>query len=124
MTRLIKERVLDLLRTGTPEARIELLRTLPPNEFKNSAASLIGSDSPGMVIVALAPVIQQYCSGSDPDCGAVLAAAAHERAVEIWETVPNHGLIATTLSGASTALRTEIRMNGFPFTCSQALGRS
>ena len=57
------------------------------------------ADNPGMVVVALGALIQQYCYGRDPKCGAVLAAAAHERSVEIWEMGPDHGLIATTLSG-------------------------
>jgi hypothetical protein len=99
VTRLTEEQVLDLLRTGTPEARIDFLRNLPPNGFKDSAASLMGSDNPGVVIVALVPLIHQFCYGSNPECGVVLAAAAHERAVEVCETVQNHGLIATTLSG-------------------------
>src|SRR5262249_40488691 len=51
-----------------------------------------------MVVVALGPVIQEYCFGSSPEVGAVMAAAAHERAIEISRTVTNHGLIPTTLS--------------------------
>lgn len=103
MTQLTKEQVLSLLRTGTPDERGKFLKSLPPNGFTDSVVGLIGSDNPGMVVVALGPVIQQYCYGGNPEVGAVLAAAAHERAVEIWQTVPNHGLIPTTLSGLANS---------------------
>ncbi len=103
MTQLTKAQVLELLRSGTPEERIEFLHDLPPNGFKDAAVGLIGTNNPGMVIVALGSLIHQYCYGSDPECGAVLAAAAHERAVEIFETIPNHGLAATTLSGLANS---------------------
>lgn len=93
-----REKVLALLRSGTGSERIEFLNSLPPNSFTTVAAGLMGSDNPGMVLVAFGPVIQEYCNGSNPELGAVLAAAAHDRAVEIWQTVPNHGLIPTTLS--------------------------
>ena len=96
---LTEEQVLTLLRHGSPKARVEFINGLPPSSFKEAAAGLIGSDNPGMVVVALGPLIQQYCYGRDPKWGAVLAAAAHKRSVEIWEMGPNHGLIATTLSG-------------------------
>ncbi|MHC4741977.1 MAG: CHAT domain-containing protein [Planctomycetota bacterium] len=59
----------------------------------------MASDNPGMIVVALGSMIQEYCYGSNPEVGSVLAAAAHERAVEIWQTVPDHGLLPTTLSG-------------------------
>jgi hypothetical protein len=52
-----------------------------------------------MALLALGTLVQSYCNGSNPEIGAVLAAAAHERAVEIWQTIPNHGLLPTTLSG-------------------------
>ena len=94
-----KESVLALLRNGSPGERIAFLKNLPPGGFKDAAAALTGSDNPGMVVVALGTVIQEYCYGSNPEVGAVLAAAAHERAVEIWQTVPNNGLLPTTLSG-------------------------
>ena len=94
-----RQQVLNLLRTGTPADRIEFVKNLPPNGFKDATLGLIGSDNPSAVIIALAPLAQQYAYGSDPACGAVLAAALHERAVEITRQIPDHGLIATTLSG-------------------------
>jgi len=103
MTQLTREQVLALLSTGTPEERVAFLRSLPPNGFKDAAAALMGSGNPGMVVVALGPLIQEYCYGSNPEWGAVLAAAAHERAIEIWETMPNHGLLPTTLSGLASS---------------------
>jgi hypothetical protein len=93
-----KDEVLALLRTGSPAGRLAFLARLPTNGFKDAAAALVGSSNPGMVVVALGPVIQEYCFGRSPEVGAVMAAAAHERAVEISGTVPNHGLIPTTLS--------------------------
>ena len=93
-----KNEVLALLRAGSPAERHVFLQQLPPNGFKDTAAALMGSSDPGMVVVALGTVIQQYCYGGNPECGAILAAAAHQRAVEIWETVQNHGLIPTSLS--------------------------
>jgi CHAT domain-containing protein len=93
-----KENVLALLRSGTGSDRIDFLQSLPPNGFSSVAAGLVSSENPGMVLVAFGPVIQEYCNGSNPELGAVLAAAAHERAIEIWQTVPGHGLLPTTLS--------------------------
>jgi CHAT domain-containing protein len=93
-----KEQVLGLLRNGTPAARAAFLAQLPAASFKDSAASLFGSGNPGMVVVAITPLIQEFCFGSHPDIGAVLADAAHERALEIASTVPDHGLLPTTLS--------------------------
>jgi CHAT domain-containing protein len=103
MTIPTKEYVLALLRTGTPDERVALLKSLPPNGFTDSVVDLIKSDSPGMIIVALGPMIMEYCYGGNPEVGAVLAAAAHERAVEIWQTEPKHGLIPTTLSGLANS---------------------
>ncbi|MBL8348276.1 MAG: CHAT domain-containing protein [Rubrivivax sp.] len=94
-----KEQVLGLLRSGTPAERAAFLAQLPPASFKDSAAGLFGSGNPGMVVVAITPLIQEYCFGSHPELGAVLADAAHERALEIARTVPDHGLLPTTLSG-------------------------
>lgn len=94
-----REQVLTLLRTGSPAERLAFLASLPNNGFKDAAVGLLRSSNPGMAIVALASVIQEYCYGASPEVRAVLAAAAHERALEIWRTVPNHGLIPTTLSG-------------------------
>ena len=94
-----KEQVLALLRTGTADERVAFLKSLPPNEFTGIALGRMDSDMPGMIVAALEQVIMQYCYGGNPEIGAVLAAAAHERAVEIWQTVPNHGLLPTTLSG-------------------------
>jgi CHAT domain-containing protein len=99
MTQLKKEQVLALLRTGTPGERIAFLRSLPQNQFRDMAATLMGSDNQGMALLVLGTVMQPYCFGGDPEVGAVLAAAAHERAVELWQTMPNHGLLPTTLSG-------------------------
>src|SRR5215510_14751554 len=83
MTIPTKERVLALLRTGTPDERVAFLKSLPSNGFIDSAIGLMNSDSPGMIVVALGPVITQYCYGGNPEVGAVLAEAAHERAVEM-----------------------------------------
>lgn len=93
------DEVLALLRTGTPEERVEFVKGLPPNDFTDLAIGLVGSTTPGMVVVALASVIQEYAYGRNPALGAVLADATHERALDIWETIPNHGLLPTTLSG-------------------------
>jgi hypothetical protein len=96
---LVKERVLQLLRNGTPESRLEFLRSLPPNDFKEQSVPLIVSNNPSHIVLALISPIQQYCEGGDPKCGATLAEAVHEYAVEIWDTLPNHGgLITPTLS--------------------------
>src|SRR6266566_4438357 len=98
MTIMTKQQVLALLRTGTPEERVAFVSGLPANTFKDLALSLVGDENPGMVVVALGSLIQEYCSGSNPEWGAILASAAHERAREIVETVPNHGIAPTTLS--------------------------
>jgi hypothetical protein len=95
-----KEQVLALLRNGTAAERAAFLAQLPPASFKDAASGLFGADNnPGMVVVAITPLIQEYCFGSHPQIGAVLAEAAHERALEIARTVKDHGLLPTTLSG-------------------------
>lgn len=100
MTLPTKEEVLALLRNGSAAERAAFLAELPPAAFKDTAAGLFATDdTSGMVVVALAPLIQEYCFGSHPQIGAVLAEAAHERALEIAHTVKNHGLLPTTLSG-------------------------
>jgi hypothetical protein len=99
MTQLTAETVLGLLNSGSAQARVEFLQNLPPSGFKSAAAGLIGSDNPGMVIVAMGPLIQEYSYGANPEYGAVLAGAAHKRAVDLWESGTDHGLIKTTLSG-------------------------
>lgn len=96
---LTPELVLARLRDGSAAEREAFLRELPASTFKDGALSLLGSDSHGMRIVVLAPVVQQYCYGSAPREGAVLAHALHEWAIEVCNTVPDHGLIPTTLSG-------------------------
>src|SRR4051812_33822119 len=98
-----KQQVLELLRSGSPAERVTFIKNLPANQFSNAAIGVAASDNPGGVVVALGASIQPYCSGSNPELGAALAAAAHERAVEIWRTVPNHGLIPTTLSGLAAS---------------------
>jgi CHAT domain-containing protein len=104
MIRFTLNQVLTLLRSGTPDERIEFLQRLPPNGFKDAATGLIGSDNPGMVLVALGSLILQYCNGTNPEVGAVLAIAAHQRGIELWETIPDHGgLLLTTLSGFAGA---------------------
>ena len=97
MTTMTKDMVLALLRTGTPEERAAFVQGLPPNSYKNLTLSLVGSHIPGMVVVALGSLIQEYCFGSNPECGSILASAAHERAREIVDTVPYHGLLPATL---------------------------
>lgn len=103
MRTFTSNQVLALLRSGTPNERLEFLQQLPPNGFKDATIALIGSDNPGMVLVALGSLIQQYCYGTAPEVGAVLAKAAHERGTELWKTEPNHGLLPTTLSGFAVA---------------------
>ena len=98
MTAMTKKSVLALLRTDPPEKRIAFVQGLPQNTYKNLALSLVGNQAPGMIIVALGSLIQEYCYGSNPECGATLASATHERAREIIITVPNHGLMPATLA--------------------------
>jgi len=118
-----REQVLALLRTGSPAERLAFLASLPPNGFKDAAAALLGSSAPGMVVVALGPVIQEYCYGASPEVGAVLAAAAHERALEISRTVPNHGLIPTTLSGLACSHLKALALLGRSEELLEAAGR-
>lgn len=93
-----KEQVLELLRTGDAAQRAAFLAQLPAASFKDSAAGLFGARHPGMVVLGITPLIQEYSFGSQPELGAVLADAAHERALEVARTVPDHGLLPTTLS--------------------------
>jgi hypothetical protein len=103
MARFTSNQVLKLLRGGTPDERKEFLQQLPPTSLKDAVVGLIGSDNPAMVLVALGSLILQYCNGTDPEVGAVLATAAHQRGIELWETKQNRGLLLTTLSGFAVA---------------------
>ncbi len=85
MPGLTRDQVLEVLRQGTPERRTRLLAALPGSPLKAVAAGLVESEHPGMVVVALAALVQDYCYGSDPSAGAVMADALHQRARELWE---------------------------------------
>jgi hypothetical protein len=66
------------------------------------ALAWVGSDNPGMVIVALGTLLVQYSYFTNPECGAVLSAAVHQRACEIIAANPtNHGLMPSTLEIAA-----------------------
>ncbi len=103
MNAITEAEVLALLRDGTTEQRVEFVEALPPSGFKDQAKALVGGHNPGMIVVALASMIQSYCYGQEPEIGAVLASATHTRAVDIWESEPDHGLLPTTLSGLATS---------------------
>ncbi len=102
MAPISSDQVLDLLRSGTEDERVAFVQNLPPSSFKDASLALVGSDNPAMVVLGMSPLIQEYCFGGDPAVGAPLAAAAHERAVEISETIPDHGLLPTMLSGLAS----------------------
>ena len=90
--------ILNLLCNGSPEERVKFIMELPPTGFNDSNMQLFSSEHPGIVIIALAPLIQKYAFGANPKIGALLADAAHERARELFESMPDHGLLPTTLS--------------------------
>ena len=95
--------VLALLQNGTATQRVEFVAALPPNGFRDQALNLVSAEQPGMVVVALATMIQAYCYGQEPEIGAVLSSAVHRHAVDIWENVSDHGLLPTTLSGLASS---------------------
>jgi tetratricopeptide (TPR) repeat protein len=97
------EAIYYLLKHGTAAERQGFVRSLPPSPFRDLSISMIESNGPGMVVVALGPSITSYCAGSAPDIGAPLALATHRFAVELFETTPDHGLLATTLSGLASS---------------------
>lgn len=93
-----KAQVLDLLRYGTPEERSEFVKKLPKNSFQDTAARMIKSNNPCAVVLALWSVVQQYAEGLCPEYGALLAEALYERAIELYDEVPNYNLSPSTLS--------------------------
>ena len=98
MTLPTKEEVLVLLRSGTSDQRIVFLKRLPAGEFTPATTSLISSNNPGAFFDALANATLNYCDGQHADWGAVLAAALHERAVELWQTDSDHAPLPTAMS--------------------------
>ena len=99
MTLPTKEEVLILLRSGTLDERVAFLRRFPSGDFfANAQAHPISSDNPSMIVAALEHVTLRYCEGQHPDWGAVLAAALHERAVELWQTDRDHAVLPNTMS--------------------------
>jgi hypothetical protein len=102
MSILSTDQVLNLLRTGTPQERIAFTQELPQNGSLGMALAWVGSDNPGMVIVALGTLLVQYSYFTNPECGAVLSAAVHQRACEVIMSNPtNHGLMPSTLATAA-----------------------
>ena len=99
---LSTDQVANLLRTGTPQERIAFTQALPQNDSLGMALAWVGSDNPGLVIVALGVLLVQYSYFINPECGAVLSAAVHQRACEIIMANPtNHGLMPSTLAIAA-----------------------
>ena len=70
--------------SGDARAADPAFAALPGSPLKAVAAGLVESEHPGMVVVALAALVQDYCYGSDPSAGAVMADALHQRARELW----------------------------------------
>lgn len=93
------EAIHRVLKHGSAADRLALVRSLPRGPFTDVALSVVASDRPGMVVVALGPSAIGYCSGAAPEIGAELAWALHAYAVDLFEGTPDHGLIPTTLSG-------------------------
>jgi CHAT domain len=99
---LSTDQVVNLLRTGTPQERIAFVQSLPQNNSLGVAQAWVGSDNPGLVIVALGTLLVQYSYFTNPEWGAVLSAAVHQRACEIIAANPtNHGLMPSTLEIAA-----------------------
>ena len=103
MPGLTTDQILEILRQGTPERRARLLAGLPDSPLKAAAAALVESDHPGTVIIALTALVQDYCYGSEPAVGAALADALHQRARDLWDKVPDHGLSPASLAGIATS---------------------
>lgn len=97
------DRIYRVLRHGTAVDRRQLVESLPPAPLRDAALALVGSDQPGMVVVALGSCIIGYCAGSAPREGAQLALAVHRLALELVERDPEHGLLETTLSGLASS---------------------
>ena len=100
---LTYEGALQLLRSGSPAERIQLTELLPESPFKSDAQALVVADNPAMVVVGLSALVQPCCYGAQPEIGAALAAALHDRACEIVERRLGEGLDAGTLSSLAAA---------------------
>lgn len=102
MGNLSTDQVANLLRTGTPQERFAFAQALPPNDSLGTTLLWVGSDNPGMVIVALGVLLVQYSYFTHPEWGAVLSEAVHQRAREIIAANPTgHGLMPSTLEIAA-----------------------
>ena len=103
MTEITKQDVLDLLWADSPEDMLNFFHSLPRTTMSDAARGLVVSSHPGIVLVALSTIAQEYAYGSNPGLGATLASALHERAWELWESTPDHDLVPTTLSGLASS---------------------
>ena len=74
------------------------MKRLPSGDFTGATTTLISSNNPGAFFDALANATLDYCDGQHADWAAVVGAAMHERAVELWQTDPNHAPLPTTMS--------------------------
>src|SRR6059036_524247 len=100
MATLKAESIYQVLKFGTAAERRELGRALPADPMRDVAITLLDSDRPGMMVVALGSVAISYCNGRDPAAGVELALALHRLAVELFQSASDHqGLLPTTLSG-------------------------
>jgi hypothetical protein len=90
--------ILQLLQHGSPEERESFVESCPPNSFKNVVLPLEGSDNPGMVVIAMSQFITEYCTGSEPEVGAVIAHAIHTYALEVVQEQTNQEVLPVTLS--------------------------
>jgi len=93
------DQMLTILRDGTADQRRSFIASLPPSSFKDMALMLMQGRQPGAVVLALNPLITQYCAGADPEIGAQLALVTHTLAVETYESGRDPGLLPMTLSG-------------------------
>src|SRR5688500_19719062 len=92
-----------LLREGTQEDRRALLGSLPDTGFSDSVTGLVGSDQPGMVIIAFLPAVMSLSRGVDHGKGVPLAFALNRHAVAVYDqNFDICGLLLQTLTDIST----------------------
>jgi CHAT domain-containing protein len=90
--------VYQILKHGSSQERMEFVENCPDNSFKESILPLVGSDQPGMVVVAMTQLLMVYCQGQNPEVGVILAHATHRYGLEIFESGQDPNLLKMTLS--------------------------
>ncbi len=96
-------RFLSVLRGGHEDERLGLLQEMPPSPVRDAAARLLGSENPGMQVMALNMLVTGYGFGQAAELGGDLARAAYAFARDVYDRQgPEGALLLFTVSAIAS----------------------